>query len=173
MSLKAWDGFLKFLETVTAYLAAFLMAALSIIVFLGVFSRYVLQDPWQWTEEAARLSFIWVVFLGAGVGVRRGLHFRFTLLLDSVGPAVRKPLEVLSNLWVIFFSGVLILKGFSFTMLNMAQLTPTMMIPWGYIYIAIPLNGVLMVLYSLDHILKLMLGVPGPMAAHAGEEVQA
>jgi len=128
------------------------MAVLSVVVFLGVFSRYGLNDPWQWTEEAARIAFLWVVFLGASVGVRRGLHFRFTLLLDNLRPAWKRPLELFANLWVIFFAGVMAVKGLSFALLNFAQLTPTLVIPWGWVYIAVPLGGVLMILYALEHL---------------------
>ena len=53
-----------------------LMLALVGDVFLGVFSRYVLQATFQWYDEVARLCFIWIVFLGAAVAVKRGMHFR-------------------------------------------------------------------------------------------------
>jgi hypothetical protein len=51
-----------------------LMLALVGDVFLGVFSRYILQATFQWYDEVARLCFIWIVFLGAAVAVKRGMH---------------------------------------------------------------------------------------------------
>jgi TRAP-type C4-dicarboxylate transport system permease small subunit len=175
--LKVFQKTMSFFEALTAYMAAFLMAALSVIVFLGVFSRYALHNPWQWTEEAARIAFIWVVFLGASVGVRRGLHFRFTLLLDAMGPGVRRWMEILANLWVAFFAGIMVVKGLSFTMMNMGQLTPTMMIPKGWVYVAVPINGLLMIFYCVEHVMKLVTTPAEALASltggHQGEEVQA
>ena len=167
---------LEALALATGYLCALLMAVLSVVVFLGVFSRYVLNDPWQWTEEAARIAFLWVVFLGASVGVRRGLHFRFTLLLDNLRPAWKRPLEIFANLWVIFFAGTMAVKGLSFALLNFAQLTPTLVIPWGWVYMAVPLGGVLMILYALEHLRGLAGGgqdasLTGLLSGH--EEAQA
>ena len=157
--MRMYRRVLEVLALATGYLCALLMAALSVVVFLGVFSRYVLNDPWQWTEEAARIAFLWVVFLGARVGVRRGLHFRFTLLLDNLRPAWKRPLELFANLWVIFFAGVMAVKGLSFALLNFAQLTPTLVIPWGWVYIAVPIGGVLMILYALEHLRAIACGV--------------
>jgi TRAP-type C4-dicarboxylate transport system permease small subunit len=149
--VRIYRRILEVLALTTGHLCALLMAVLSVIVFLGVFSRYVLNDPWQWTEEAARITFIWVVFLGASVGVRRGLHFRFTLLLDSLRPTWKRPLELFADLWVLFFASIMALKGLSFALLNFAQLTPTLVIPWGWVYMAVPLSGVLMILYAVEH----------------------
>ncbi len=121
-------------------------------VFCSVFSRYVLNDPWRWTEETARLLFVWMLFMAASIGVRRGLHFRFTLLLDSVGRTPKGMLEILSNVWVIFFSAIMLVRGATFAILNLKQLTPALQIPWGWVYISVPISGALMILYSLEHI---------------------
>ncbi|OLC39418.1 MAG: hypothetical protein AUH81_01705 [Candidatus Rokubacteria bacterium 13_1_40CM_4_69_5] len=51
-----------------------LMVVLSVDLMLGVFSRYVLVRTFTWYDEIARGCFVWVVFLGAAVGVRRGAH---------------------------------------------------------------------------------------------------
>ncbi len=150
--MKLYEKLLTTLTAISGYLSALFMAALSVIVFLGVFSRYVLNSPWQWTEEAARISFVWVVFLAASIGVRRGLHFRFALLFDHVGPGWKRALEVLANLWVMFFAGIMVVRGYSFAMLNLSQLTPTMQIPWAWVYISVPISGALMALYSVEHI---------------------
>ena len=56
-----------------------MMVVLCADVFLGVFSRYVLMSTFTWYDEIARLLFVWIVFLGAAVGVRRGTHFRLHL----------------------------------------------------------------------------------------------
>ena len=56
-----------------------MMVLLCADVFLGVFSRYVIGSTFTWYDEIARLLFVWIVFLGAAVGVRRGAHFRLHL----------------------------------------------------------------------------------------------
>jgi TRAP-type C4-dicarboxylate transport system permease small subunit len=150
--MRAYQKTLEVFATLSGYLSALLMAAICVAVSCGVFSRYILNDPWQWTEETARILFVWVVFVAASVAVRRGLHFRFTLLLDSIGPKPRGALEILSNVWVIFFSSIMLVRGASFAILNLKQLTPSLVIPWGWVYVSVPISGALMILYSLEHI---------------------
>src|SRR5438046_4375972 len=87
------------------------MVALVVDVFLGVFSRYVLQATFQWYDEVARLCFVWTVFLGAAVAVRRGTHFRLHLLIDRVGARPRRAVDVLVTLIVMAFGGVLVTGG--------------------------------------------------------------
>ena len=150
--MRAYHKILEVLTALSAYVSAFLMAGICVAVFCSVFSRYVLNDPWRWTEETARLLFVWMLFMAASIGVRRGLHFRFTLLLDSVGTKPKGVLEILANVWVIFFSSIMLVRGLSFAILNLKQLTPALQIPWGWVYISVPISGALMILYSLEHI---------------------
>ncbi len=150
--MRVYHRILEVLTTLSGYASALLMSGICVAVFCSVFSRYVLNDPWRWTEETARLLFVWMLFMAASIGVRRGLHFRFTVLLDSVGPTPKSMLEILANAWVIFFSSIMLIRGLSFAILNLKQLTPALQIPWGWVYISVPISGALMILYSLEHI---------------------
>lgn len=150
--MRAYQKVLEVLAALSGYVSALIMAGICVAVFCGVFSRYVLNDPWQWTEETARLLFVWMLFTAASIGVRRGLHFRFTLLLDSAGRRSKGLLEILANAWVIFFAGIMLVRGTSFAVLNLKQLTPALQIPWGWVYVSVPISGALMILYSVEHI---------------------
>ena len=65
----------KALDNGVEWLCLVLMAVLVIDLMLGVFSRYVLFSTFTWYDEIARACFVWVVFLGGAVGVKRGAHF--------------------------------------------------------------------------------------------------
>ncbi len=82
-----------------------LMLVLVADVFLGVWSRYVLQATFQWYDEVARLCFVWMVFLGAASAVRRGAHFRLHLLIDRLGPRLRRATDLVVGLLVVVFGG--------------------------------------------------------------------
>ena len=59
----------KILDNGVEWLCLVLMAVLALDLMLGVFSRYVLFSTFTWYDEIARACFVWVVFLGAAVGV--------------------------------------------------------------------------------------------------------
>src|SRR5262249_54348558 len=88
-----------------------LMVVLVADVFLGVWSRYVMRATFQWYDEVARLCFVWMIFLGAAVAVRRGAHFRLHLLIDRFGATARRRIDVLVTLIVIAFAAVLVAGG--------------------------------------------------------------
>lgn len=126
-----------------------LMAALSVDLMLGVFSRYVLASTFTWYDEIARACFIWVVFLGAAVGVKRGAHFRLHLVVDRFPPRVQRAAGVFGRLVVIAFSIALIQQGWVFVELGRAQQTPVLGMSKVWIYSAMPVGGALMILYSV------------------------
>jgi TRAP-type C4-dicarboxylate transport system permease small subunit len=65
----------KFLSNIAEWIAAILVVALAVVVFVQVFNRYVLKTPLAWSEDLAMLLFQWVAFLGAAIGVKRMRHF--------------------------------------------------------------------------------------------------
>ena len=131
------------------WICLILMVALSIDLLLGVFSRYVLVKTFTWYDEIARGCFVWLTMLGAAVGVKRQAHFRLHIIVDRLTPRLRQATVILLPLVVIIFAGVLIQQGLVFLELGKFQQTPVMGLPKTWIYVAIPIGGALMILYSL------------------------
>jgi TRAP-type C4-dicarboxylate transport system permease small subunit len=132
-----------------------LMVALVVDVFLGVFSRYVLHATFQWYDEVARLCFVWMVFLGAAVAVRRGAHFRLHLLIDRFGPRLRRATDLVVALLVMVFGGVLVAGGVAMYPLARRQVTDSLELSMLWFYGALPIGGALMILFSLPHVRRL------------------
>jgi len=126
-----------------------LMVVLSIDLLLGVFSRYVMVRTFTWYDEIARGCFVWLTFLGAAVGVKRHAHFRLHVVVDRLSPRLRQVTVFLLPLVVIVFASVLIQQGLVFLELGRFQQTPVMGLSKMWIYVAIPIGGALMILYSL------------------------
>jgi TRAP-type C4-dicarboxylate transport system permease small subunit len=135
-----------------------LMVALVVDVFLGVFSRYVLQATFQWYDEVARLCFVWTVFLGAAVAVRRGAHFRLHLLIDRFSPRLRHATDLLVGLLVVVFGGVLVAGGVAMWPVARRQVTDSLELSMLWFYGALPVGGALMILFSLPHLWRLARG---------------
>ena len=139
----------RILSNVVEWICLILMVALSIDLLLGVFSRYVLVKTFTWYDEIARGCFVWLTFLGAAVGVKRQAHFRLHIIVDRLTPRLRQATVVILPLVVIIFAGVLIQQGLVFLEIGKFQQTPVMGLPKTWIYVAIPIGGALMILYSL------------------------
>lgn len=136
-----------------------LMVVLSIDLLLGVFSRYVLVMTFTWYDEIARGCFVWLTFLGAAVGVKRHAHFRLHIVVDRLSPRLRQVTVFLLPLVVIVFASVLIQQGLVFLELGKFQQTPVMGLSKMWIYVAIPIGGALMILYSLGPLWSAIRGL--------------
>ena len=135
-----------------------LMVVLVADVFLGVWSRYVLQATFQWYDEVARLCFVWMVFLGAASAVRRGAHFRLHLLIDRFGPRLRRATDLVVGLLVVVFGGVLVAGGVAMWPVARGQVSDSLELSMVWFYGALPVGGALMILFSLPHLWRLARG---------------
>jgi TRAP-type C4-dicarboxylate transport system permease small subunit len=135
-----------------------LMVVLVADVFLGVWSRYVMRATFQWYDEVARLCFVWMIFLGAALAVRRGAHFRLHLLIDRLGATARRRVDLLVTLIVIAFAAVLVTGGIAIAPLARRQVTDALEISMLWFYAALPVGGALMIVFALPQIWALARG---------------
>lgn len=138
----------KLLGNAVEGLCLVLMAMLAVDLMLGVFSRYVLFRTFTWYDEIARLCFVWLVFLGAAVGVKRGAHFGLHLVVDLLPARLQRGARLLTPLVVIAFSLVLVVQGWEFLQFGRFQSLPVMGISKAWVYAAVPVGGVLMAVYA-------------------------
>jgi TRAP-type C4-dicarboxylate transport system permease small subunit len=149
----------RILSNAVEWVCMVLMVVLFVDLFLGVFSRYVMVRTFTWYDEIARGCFVWLTLLGAAVGVKRHAHFRLQIIVDRLSPRLRQATVFLLPLVVIIFAGVLIQQGLVFLDLGKFQQTPVMGLPKTWIYVAIPIGGVLMILYSLGPLWRAIRGL--------------
>jgi len=64
------------------------MAAMVVVVSLQVLLRYAFNTSLDWSEDVARLLFVWSIFLAVPLGVKRGAHIGIELLVVQLSPAV-------------------------------------------------------------------------------------
>lgn len=127
----------------------FLLAAMSIIIFVNVVLRYTTNQSLEWAEEVSRHLMIWLTFIGAGLVLRHGGHIAVENLQDALpragGIAVRALVAVL--LFAFFF--FMIWYGWLYMQSTMFQVTATTRVPFAYIYSAMVIGGVLLVVHFL------------------------
>ena len=67
-----------------------------VVLFAGVFSRFVLHRPVTWSDELASILFLWLAMLGAVIALQRDEHMRLTAVVARLSPAWRARAEVLA-----------------------------------------------------------------------------
>jgi TRAP-type transport system small permease protein len=129
------------------------VAILVVPVTLQVVSRYTdLIPAYIWTEELARFMFIWMVMLGAMIGVREGTHFEVDVW-PALGERANASLRIVSQALVLVFALVFVWWGIEFTRFGWEQVSEIAELPMWTIFIAWPLAGVAWVLFLGEHFL--------------------
>jgi len=123
-----------------------LMAAITVVVFLQVITRYVLAYPFDWPEELARILFVWVALLGAVLALRRGGHFSIALVTSLLPARVERGVAVFLRLLLLGFLGLVTYLGADATLRVRQQLSTALEISMSYGYAAVPVSAGLMAL---------------------------
>ena len=119
---------------------------------------------WIWTEEMARFLFIWMVMLGAMVGVREGTHFDVDVW-PELKPRTNALLRVVSMLLVLVFALVFVWYGFKFLQFGWHQTSELADLPMGWIFAAWPATGLTWLLFGFQRLrADLKIVVDGPPA---------
>ena len=123
-----------------------------------VFGRYVLNDTPTWAESTALVLILYVTMFGAAVGVRDAGHIGLESLLILTPESVRLKLEVVIHLLVGSFGLVMAWNGGILAESVMGYKIPTLGLPEGINHIPSVIAGVLIALFSLEHIIALIRG---------------
>jgi C4-dicarboxylate transporter, DctQ subunit len=134
------------LHEVARWLLIVTGAAMSVIVFLQVFFRFVIYIPFPWSEESARYLMIWMGMVGAATAMRYGRHIGVTMLIERFPPSVGRFLSPFLGLAMVIFLVVMATEGFRLALKNAAQHSPAMNLPMLIPYLAIPVGAALMIL---------------------------
>lgn len=145
--------FIKLLERTQLTIGVTFLAIFIIAIMIQISSRY-LGISVIWTEEVANYSFIWAIFMGAAVMVNRREHFSFDLLNKKLKGKSRTYLTIFNDIVLVIFNSLILYYGYQATKVfwnyNWVSLTNLKM---GYVWIALPIMGATMVIYSLSHLI--------------------
>lgn len=140
------------IDTVLKWLVIIFMGANVINVLWQVFTRFILNDPSTFTEELARYLLIWVSFLGAAYIYREKLHLAVEAFFDKMKERTQYKVQIFLQICVFLFSLiVLVIGGYDLTSLTfqMEQVSPALQINIGYVYMVVPISGILFMFYSV------------------------
>ena len=140
---KFLDGYYRLLD----WLLAATVGILIVPVTLQIVARFTDLIPhWIWTEEMARFLFIWMVMLGAMVGIRDGSHFDVDVW-PELKPKANALLRIVGNVFVLAFALVFIWYGIKFVQFGWSQNSELAELPMAFIFVSWPLAGLTWILF--------------------------
>jgi TRAP-type C4-dicarboxylate transport system permease small subunit len=158
MEARVLDRLSNGLNEVVKYLAAVLLASMTIIVFLQVLFRYVLNHPLDWSEELGSFAFVWMSLLGASIGLKRNEHPRLDLVVNLFPSKMQKKIAGFYNLAILFLLAVLFIYGVRLTVSMKSQLTAALEYSVSFVYAVLPISAAIMFVHLAIQTVGLFVG---------------
>ena len=158
--MSRFDRILTLLENVVAGGA---LALATLIAITQVLLRTIFDIHLYWSEETIVYLIIYSTFIGAVVTLRHNEHISINVFEPFVGKVGKRRLEILGVSVMIvylvivgFFAWMLLFEPFS-----SATVTPTLKLPLWVVELAVPIGFTLMLLRSIEMLVRLARGKPG------------
>ncbi len=144
----------KVFDMVLNYILAICVLAIVIICLSQIFARFVINSSISWSDEACRYLFVITVSLGAGVCVRDRCLIAVDLIPQKLKGVSQFIYILVLNILVICMAVVLMVYGYQFAQMNMKQVSSSLHIPMGIVYMVLSLSGLLILISTLRNIVS-------------------
>jgi TRAP-type C4-dicarboxylate transport system permease small subunit len=164
MRLKYW------IETAFQAVTAFLMAVMVALMLLQVVGRYALRVPFPWTEELARLVFIYLTFFGSVVAFQRSEHLRVEFFVQSLSPGVRRVLHVTIDLASMVVLAVVVWQGVPLLQKFLPILSAALEWSTTLFYFPVVFGSFVLFIYTASDLMVVVRGTETQRPAKSAQE---
>ncbi len=154
-----YTRFCAALSKLSLVLAVVGLIAVILCVQWQVIGRYVFNDTPTWAEALALLLVLFVTAFGVAVGVRDAGHIGLESMVALLPDAWRHRIEILIHGLVGLFGALMVYGGGQWALAKWNEKKPMLPVPDGIDYVPLVIAGVLIVLFSIEHVIALVRGV--------------
>ena len=148
-----WRSLTAACHQLLSFLLCVSVLILVVPVTLQIFSRFTAIIPhYIWTEEMARFLFVWMVMIGAMVGVRESAHFNVDLWSHK-NPRLTAAINLLTRLAILILALTFVIAGWEFTLFGWNRISELAELPLWMIHIAWPLTGIVWIVFLGEQVL--------------------
>lgn len=145
---KIFEEFLRFALLV-------LFTIIIVAVSLQVFCRYALNNPLTWSEELARFSFMWMVFLGLGLAERDNQHIAVDFFVSKMPPGAQKVVRIAVDVFCIVVLAVACYYSLGVIQIQAAMRSVGLNISMAYFAVTVPVGFAILCFYKFLSIARI------------------
>jgi TRAP-type C4-dicarboxylate transport system permease small subunit len=150
---SSFDKLLEWFSRINSVLTGIAMVVMTAIFGWLVFGRYVLNATPTWVEQVSLLLIVYIAFIGASIGVHRKTHLGVSVFREISPPPVRRFFDFLTHTILAGFGILMAVYGYKLTVFKWSTEIPLIRISEGWRALPIILSGVLILLYSIGHLI--------------------
>lgn len=145
--------------------------AMLLVVLYNIVMRYILKLPNNWGEETARYLFIVLSFAACSLCVREGSHLGVTVIHDKLTGKAQRVMEFVVDIisFATYVSLVFIMSSYVAVAVKSGQVTPSLRIPFYYLYAALEVSFIMCVIRSIMVIWNKYISKTHPLDAEFEE----
>lgn len=151
---KAYSKFLDILEKIQRTILAVSVPVMVFVMIYQVILRYVFSNSNAWSEELTRYLFIFNVMMASAIAVRRNSHLQIDILINCFSPKLKRIFTIGATLVGIVFLGMLFIYYLDLCGQAVGNISPGVGISMAVPYATMPIGIVLMILTSIEVVLK-------------------
>jgi len=135
-----------------------LLISTVLITFLQVIMRYVFNSPLIWAEETVGVIMIYFGLIGGSLGICYHIHISLDIFLEKFLKKQEKFVKYGEIFLYIGFGLIETVCGIQFMKLTKFQVIPATGLPVPYTYLALPIAGIIMIIFAGELLIKLKRG---------------
>jgi len=151
---------IKVLEKLTGLLLIIGLSVIIILMTMQIINRYIVRNPFVWTEELCRYIFVWITIMGAGLALRRfelvGMYF----ILHKIPRKIQNLIRVVGLFGITLFIFILARYGLKLLVIAVKgrTLSPALRAPMFAVYLIFPIGGTIMFIFAIACIVEVLMG---------------
>lgn len=147
------------LEKVLRFICYVLFAGFHVLVFVQVFTRYVLNNSLTWTEQAARYLFIWMIMLFVPVVTRGMDNLSFDVVLGKLPKKWKDITLTISDAAIGLFAIYWCYWSLQLCLVSRGRMFQGLHIAKNWVYAAQPVGSFLLALFCIELVVNRVKGM--------------
>ncbi len=141
---------------------AIILLVLTLLIFVNVVLRYLMNSGIDISEELARFMFVWLTFIAAIIASIDNSHVSAGALIERLPRFLQKPIRLLTSLLVIGCCLLLTVSSWRHARMNWGNLAPVSGISSAWIFVAGSLGGIGVAVVTARNAVRILLGRDAP-----------
>lgn len=143
-------------HNIAAYGAFCSMLGMVTAITIQVVARFLLPSAPNWTEEVARMFFLWLVAFGVAIGIRDRAFVRLEILTNYISLEAHRKLQIVIFSVICLFSIAMLYYSFLFIQLGLPEQSPALGLNMSLVFASIWIMMLSIALFSLEQLLLLL-----------------
>ncbi len=149
----------RYLDKILEWTLCTILIVMVVDVTWQILSRYAFNNPSSFTDELASFLLIWLGILGGAYVYGKGEHLSINFLVEKYNAKYQFAIKVAVESLVLLFSlSVMVVGGvwLVWSRFLLGVESAALQINWGYVYMVLPLSGLIIAFYATDRLFNLL-----------------